>query len=146
MTKLPENLTKPEVANFKPEDTLVIQHLLHLFQSIQVTGNLLKDWTNGILTVLFKNKGERTDLKNYRPLSLINVDYKIYIEILMQRLVRSLDEVIGDYQYAFLPNRLIDDNVRAIQAIMSMYSTRYNVQGEPLAPTRQGGCYILFLD
>lgn len=54
----------------------------------------------------------------------------------MQRLVQSLDEVIRDYQYAFLPGRLIDNNVRAVQAVILIYLTRYNAKGQELPPAR----------
>lgn len=92
-----------------------------MYNQILREGVLPEGWTNGILTLLFKNKGERVDLKNYRPLTIMNVDYKIFTEILMQRLVRALGSAIGQHQSAFLPGRLIDDNVRTIQGIMAKH-------------------------
>ena len=83
---------------------------------------------------MWKNKGEKEDLKYYRPLSLMNSDYKIFTEILMQRLVKALGTVIGDYQSAFLPKRQIDDNIRTIQYLIA----RGTVKKEDFA--------ILFLD
>lgn len=53
----------------------------------------------------------------------------------MQRLVKALDFAIGPYQYAFIPGRLIDDNIRTVQAIIDTYS------GDD-----SEGVYLLFLD
>jgi hypothetical protein len=40
-------------------------------------------------------KGSEMDLGNYRPLTLINSDYKLLSLILMERLVKGLDKVLG---------------------------------------------------
>ena len=47
-----------------------------------------------IITLIFK-KGERTSLKNYRPLSLTNTDYKIIAFVLARRLQTVIDKLIG---------------------------------------------------
>ena len=73
-------------------------------------------WRNiDILTLLFKKKGERDNLKNNRSIiTIINMDFKIFTEILMKRLVKALGSVIGEHQSVFLSGRLIDDKVRTI--------------------------------
>ena len=48
-----------------------------------------------IITLIFK-KGERTSLKNYRPLSLTNTDYKIIAFVLARRLQTVIDKLIGN--------------------------------------------------
>jgi len=40
---------------------------------------------NGDITLLFKKK-DREDVRNYRPLTMLNTDYKIYTKILANRL------------------------------------------------------------
>jgi hypothetical protein len=42
-----------------------------------------------IITLMFKS-GEREDTKNWRPITLLNVDYKIVSKILAERLKRVL--------------------------------------------------------
>lgn len=76
----------------------------------------------------------------------MNVDYKIYTEILMQRLVKALDQTVGDHQYAFLPNRLIDNNVRTVQAVILAYALYQPQRGATREPIRDLGVAILFLD
>ena len=81
---------------------------------------------NGVLILLFKKKGERISLKNYRSLLFINIDYKIFTEILIRRLLQAFNEVIRVYQSAFILGRLINNNVRTIQYLIFKYKASDN--------------------
>ena len=72
----------------------IVNKLIIVYNKIIMHGPF-KEWTKGILMTIYKKKGDQTDLRNYRPLSIMNVDYKIFTDILMQRLVYALKEVIG---------------------------------------------------
>ena len=47
-----------------------------------------------VTTLLYKEKGATDDLKNYRPISLINVDLKILTKALTNRLKVVLSSII----------------------------------------------------
>lgn len=47
--------------------------------------------------MLYKNKRDPKELKNYRPLLIINVDYKIFIEILIKRLTDALGTTLSEH-------------------------------------------------
>ena len=83
-----------------------------LLRSIQV-GMLPFSQRNAIISLIYK-KGEKDNLKNYRPLSLTNVDYKIFAHILASRLQKIADKLIGREQSAYIKGRYIGENARLI--------------------------------
>ena len=99
----------------------ILLRLQALYNHIQTHEEISENWTDGVLTLLYKSKGSEKDLKNYHSLSIMNVDYKIFTEILMQHLVKALDKVLELHQSAFLPGRLIDDNVWTIQYLIAKH-------------------------
>ena len=71
---------------------------------------LPNQWNERIICPLYK-KDDRLDCKNYRPISLLNVAYKIFAIILNQRLADFSEAILGDYQSGFKPNRSTIDNI-----------------------------------
>ena len=64
----------------------------------------------GLLTLLFK-KGERALLSSWRPISLLNTDYKILAKALSVRLSKVLANIVSDDQTCGVPGRTILNNV-----------------------------------
>ena len=52
--------------------------------------------------------------KNYRPISLLNVDYKILSKVLASRITKVLNEVILEDQLGFMKGRNIGEAIRII--------------------------------
>ena len=50
-------------------------------------------------------------LKNWRPLSLLNVNNKILVQLISNRIQVPLSCVIGEDQSGFLRNRYVGDNI-----------------------------------
>lgn len=71
--------------------------------------------------------------QNYRPISVINNDLKIFSRILADRLAGVISLLISPYQAGFIPQRLIIDNIRhALGLALGLID---NLAGGPMALT-----------
>ena len=93
------------------EFTQVIKHIFNI-------NTLSPSQYNAILTLLYK-KGEREDIRNWRPISLLNVDYKIITKILAERLKKILPYIIHTDQKGFVHGRNIQEANRLLQDVIS---------------------------
>ncbi|PNX88188.1 hypothetical protein L195_g044290, partial [Trifolium pratense] len=77
-------------------------------------------------------KGEsQASMKDWRPISLCNVHYKIVAKVLANRLKSILEKCISENQSAFVPGRSILDNAMAtIEIIHYMKSKTKGKKGE----------------
>uniref|UniRef100_A0A670K2J7 Reverse transcriptase domain-containing protein n=1 Tax=Podarcis muralis TaxID=64176 RepID=A0A670K2J7_PODMU len=81
-----------------------------------------------IITFIPKQDSDLTQVKNYRPISLLNNDYKLFASILAKRMKKLLQEVIHKDQAGFLPGRQMKDNIRNIINILEYLTARNEKQ------------------
>lgn len=91
-----------------------------LYNSIEKEGTP-HTWQLARISVIPKPGKDDTKLSNYRPISLLNVDYKIYMDILANRFKNILNDVIGKDQNGFLPERHLRYNIRSIVNSLHYY-------------------------
>ena len=72
----------------------------------------------GIISILPKGDKPREFLKNWRPIALLNVSYKILSGCLANRLKSVLDKLIHENQKGFLKGRYIGENTRLLYEIL----------------------------
>lgn len=65
-----------------------------------------------------------SNIRNFRPISLCNVTYKIITKILEQRLRPVMSQLVNPCQSNFIPNRQSRDNIVIAQEIF--HSIRFN--------------------
>ena len=73
-------------------------------------------------------KGERCELKIFRPLSLSNIDYKILDFTLAKRLQANLDKLISAEQTAYVKMRFMGENIWQMQDITE-YTAKMKILG-----------------
>ncbi|XP_071680173.1 uncharacterized protein [Lolium perenne] len=71
---------------------------------------LMPDEVNDTTIVLIPKKNDPGELKDFRPISLCNVIFKVVSKCLVNRLRPLLQDIIAPMQSAFIPGRLITDN------------------------------------
>jgi exonuclease III len=68
--------------------------------------------------VLLHKKGPKSQAKNYRPISLLNVDVKILTGILANRLQRHVRSIIHSDQQGFIRGRNIQTNIQRLDDML----------------------------
>ena len=75
---------------------------------------------------VFRYKKALRFLKNWRPVSILNTDYKILTKAQANRLQQVLPKLIETDQVGYIKERYIRENVRIIKDIMSYTDLRRN--------------------
>jgi exonuclease III len=79
-----------------------------------VKGELSTTQKEGVIICIPKGDKDREFIKNWRPISLLNVVYKIASACLANRLKAVLPSIIHEDQSGFIRNRYLGDNIRLI--------------------------------
>ena len=97
-------------------------YLIKSFNESFVRGELSLTQKQSIITCLPKGNKPREFLKYRRPISLLNIDYKILSGVLASRLKNILPKIISNTQKGFLKGRYIGENVRLVFDTMTELS------------------------
>ena len=79
----------------------------------------------GVISSSFK-KGDRLNPKNWRPISLLNVDYKLASCVVVGRLLKVIYLVVDKDQHCGVLGRYIGENVSLLRDVV-YYSTSFDV-------------------
>ena len=88
--------------------------ILTLFNTILDKNVTINDWTLGIITAIYKNKGSRSDPENYRGISLLSCLGKFFTAVLYNRLLKfsTENQILKGPQLGFVPgNRTSDAHI-----------------------------------
>ena len=88
------------------------------------SGCILKSINHTFITLIPKVKTPER-VTEFHPISLCNVVYKLISKVLANRLKVILPQIVSNYQSAFVPGRLITDNVLvAFETLHHMHHNR----------------------
>ena len=118
-----DGLTTNFYKHFKPilGDVKLTRVCNHAFYA----GRLTITQRRGVISLAFK-KGDRTILKNRRPITLLTTDYKILTRALANRLQWVLPLILHTDQTASVLGRTINDNTRLLHDVIP-YANANNV-------------------
>ena len=91
-------------------------------------GELSVTQKQGVITCIPKGNKDKAFLKNWRPISLLNVSYKIASASIAFRIKNILGNIINEDQTGFLPGRLMATNIRLLYDIL-FYTEKHHIPG-----------------
>ena len=80
----------------------------------KITNQLSKSQYEGVITLLPKPGKDKLSPSNYRPITLLNCDYKIISKVITNRIHPCLNDLIEKEQNGFMKARNIGDNIRLL--------------------------------
>ena len=101
----------------------IIKVLTIVYQDIQTNGldensNFALEW----MCSLYKKK-DPTEISNYRPITLLNTDYKILTKALALKLIVEIEHLIHPDQAGFIQNCTIFNQTHLVQTIIDYAET-----------------------
>ena len=125
------------VAEFYKNTCLYIAPILcSLFNHIFSSGTFPDMWRNSIIVPIHKT-GARNDPSNYRGISLLNVMYKIFSNIIYDRLCKwsEIYNILDETQAGFRSGYSTTDNIFSLQSLIQKYISKPG-----------GRFYVLYVD
>ncbi len=93
-----------------------------------VAGDMSVSQKLGLITLLPKKDKDPLLLKNWRPLSLMNADYKIMTKSIAMRIQKVIKKLISNDQFGFMKGRYIGENIR-LAADLIDFTIEENIPG-----------------
>ena len=113
---------------FKAGGPALAQRMLELCELIWVGERFPEAWKTSVVVPVFK-KGSKSSCANYRPISLINVAYKVFEAVILKRIRSEVDANLRENQGGFRPGRSTVDQIFALRQILE----QRNEYNQPLA-------------
>ena len=101
--------------------------LMRLYEVVLKHGILNPSARKGLITLLPKRNHNRLLLKSWRPLTMLNLDYKILAKVLAERMKLVLDSVISPEQTGFRAGKDICENIRHTLKTIDYSNKKQNV-------------------
>jgi hypothetical protein len=96
---------------------LIGQDYVDVMNACYSSGRLSATQRSGMITLLYK-KGDRLDMKNWRPITLLCVDYKIAAKAISNRVLHVLPSLIHENQTCNIRGRNPIVNIRLLKDIV----------------------------
>jgi hypothetical protein len=91
----------------------MVPHLQKLYKAVHSRQKMTPDMRKAIVTLIFKSKGSREDWRNYRPVSVTTIEYRIMGRAIHQAMRPMMEQLLGESQIGFL-SRQIDEHILCV--------------------------------
>ncbi|OJT01591.1 Transposon TX1 uncharacterized 149 kDa protein [Trametes pubescens] len=93
--------------------------MARVYNDIEIHG-LIKDsdFAQGWICPVYKLKKDKREISSYRPITLLNSDYKLLTKALASKLAAVAPSVIHEDQAGFIPGRRIFDHIKLSQLVI----------------------------
>lgn len=95
----------------------ILPALLKVYHTSHAEGTLPDSFSEATIIVLLKPDKNPVECGSYRPISLLNMDYKLLTKILATRLRDIIPHLIHPDQSGFIKGRSTSNNLRRVQII-----------------------------
>ncbi len=94
-----------------------------LFNKILDSGNFPSEWLIGVIVPLYKNKGDKTDVNNYRGVTLLSCIGKLFTSILNERLREyvNVNNIISEAQAGFRAEYSTLDHIFLLKCVIDLF-------------------------
>lgn len=96
--------------------------LSRLFTVMRAQFSMPADFALGAVCPIYKGSGPLSTAASFRPITLLNADYKVLTKVLAGRFGEAMSDSIGVDQGAFLPGRDIGDSIAFEQLLSAALS------------------------
>jgi len=107
---------------------LLQQDLLKSYNDVFQKGSLSVSQRRGVISLIPKADNELSELSGWRPITLLNVDYKILAKTIAKRIEPFLPKLIHSDQTGFVKDRYIGQNIRLLSDLME-YTDAKKISG-----------------
>jgi len=86
----------------------MLQRLTQLFQSVWIEGEVPQQFKDASIVHIYKRKGNRQSCDNHRGISLLSIAGKILARVLLNRLIKHLEQdppLLPESQCGFRANQ-----------------------------------------
>jgi hypothetical protein len=108
---------------YKDHSELLVPVLVTLFNDCMNKRNTPASFLEAYIFSIGKG-GDHSNPLNYRPITLLNSDYKIFTRILAWRLRKFVDRLVNRRQYGFVPGRTIHEVIDLLEAAKEVCSKK----------------------
>ena len=96
--------------------------MVQSFNQALIHGHLNITQRQGIIKVVPKKRKKGFYSENWRPTSLLNIDYKIARKTIADRIFKVYPKLITEDQTGYVKDRFIGHNIRLVKGIMKVTS------------------------